>query len=313
MARKLDKGEELDPEKISQILKNPLELFVPVISDLPLRDQRDTMERPFFSLSKKKRRAPIDYKSEDGSVWIHVMAHPEFGMATIWDADILIWAASVIMERHNSKLNDSSRRLEFSPHELLRAIRRSIGGEHYQRLREALARLQATVIRTNIRAKSSRKDRQFSWIDSFEDLVDENTGESRGMALELSDWFYEGIVEKGGVLAIGPEYFDITGGRERWLYRVARKHAGGHEGEGFAISLPTLFDKSGAEGAYRRFKFELKKIAEANDLPEFHLAWEERERGEPSLRMTRRSMLTIDHPGYEAPKRRIASRKSERY
>ena len=55
--------------------------------------------------------------------------------------------------------------------------------------------------------------------------------------------------------------FSITGGRERWLYRVARKHAGGAGEEGFTISLPTLFGKSGAEGTYRRFKFEILAIA----------------------------------------------------
>jgi len=30
-----------------------MDLFVTYLVDLPLRDQRDTMERPFFSLSKK--------------------------------------------------------------------------------------------------------------------------------------------------------------------------------------------------------------------------------------------------------------------
>ncbi|WP_366499755.1 replication initiator protein A [Sphingopyxis sp.] len=49
----------------------------------------------------------------------------------------------------------------------------------------------------------------------------------QGMTLELSNWFWEGVLMKGGVLSIDRAYFDITGGRERWLYRVARKHAGG--------------------------------------------------------------------------------------
>lgn len=52
------------------------DLFIPFITDLPLRDQRETMERPFFSLSKKKRLKPIDYRSPDGSVWVRVEAVP---------------------------------------------------------------------------------------------------------------------------------------------------------------------------------------------------------------------------------------------
>jgi hypothetical protein len=131
-------------------------------------------------------------------------------------------------------------------------------------------------VRTNIRATGKRKFRQFSWIEGYTDITDEDTGQSRGMSLTISDWLYEGILMDGGVLAVSPEYFTITGGRERWLYRIARKHAGGHGWPGFAISLPTLFEKSGAEGTYRRFKHELKRIAEANDVPEFAFLWEER-------------------------------------
>lgn len=307
MARKpLEELEDVvDPEQLNRILENPLELFVPVVSDIPLRDQRETMERPFFSLGKKKRLQPIEYASKDGSVWVKVTANHDYGMATIWDADLLIWAASVIADKRERRVNDNPRELQFFPHEILKAIGRPTGGEQYERLRESLRRLQSTTVTTNIRAVGRRKDRQFSWIDNWRDIVDEATGGSLGMSLTLSDWFYEGIMLKGGLLSIGPEYFGISGGRERWLYRVARKHAGGHQGEGFAISLPTLFEKSGAEGTYRRFKFELKKIAEANALPEFHLAWEGPTKGEPQLRMTRRSMLAIDHPDYEVPLRRV--------
>jgi plasmid replication initiation protein len=283
-----------------------LDLFIPFVEDLPLRDQRETMERPFFSLAKRKRLQPIDYTSPDGSVWVKVQPHQDYGMATIWDADILIWAASVITDLKRRRVNDIPRTLQFQPYDLLKAINRPIGGEHYERLRGALARLQTTTVRTNIRALGRRKERQFSWIEGWSDVVDERSGQSRGMGLTLSEWLYEGILMEGGVLAIGPEYFTITGGRERWLYRVARKHAGGHDGLGFAISLRTLFEKSGAEGPYRRFKYEIKRIAVANGLPEFFLQWEEGRGGEePALRMIRRSCLLPDHPGYEIPRRRI--------
>ncbi|MDO9713153.1 replication initiator protein A [Paracraurococcus lichenis] len=280
------------------------DLFVPFVTDLPLRDQRETMERPFFSLAKTKRLKPIDYTSPNGEVWVKVLPHPDFGMATIWDADVLIWAASVLAEMKKRRLNEVPRTLHFQPYDLLRAIDRKTGGADYRLLREALARLQATVVKTNIRARGRRKERQFGWIEGWTDLVDETTGQSRGMTLTVSEWFHEGVLMDGGVLAIDPAYFGITGGRERWLYRVARKHAGGHDGEGFAVSLPTLFEKSGAEGDYRRFKFELRRIAERDALPEFHLLWEEPGQGEPSLRMTRRSALDLTHPAYEVPRRR---------
>ena len=276
------------------------DLFVPVISDMALRDQRETMERPFFSLAKRKRITPIEYTSPDGDVWIKVRAVKDFGMATIWDADILIWAASAITAMRNKQINDLPRKIHFHPSDLLRSIGRAVGGENYERLRASLTRLQATTISTNIRGAGKKKTRQFSWIESWEEVVDERTQQTRGMTLTLSDWFYEGVVMEGGVLAIHPDYFRLTGGRERWIYRVARKHAGGHDGEGFTISLPTLFDKSGAEGNYRRFKFEMKKIADDDGLPEFHLKWVDENQGsEPCLMMVRRSKLSVDHPAFE--------------
>jgi plasmid replication initiation protein len=263
-----------------------IDLFVPYVADLPLRDQRETMERPFFSLAKRKRLKPIEYTGPNGEVFVNVFPNPEFGMATIWDADILIWAASVLNDRRRRGENDLPRTLSFHPYDLLKTIGRETGGREYRLLREALGRLQSTSIVTNIRVKRGKKHRQFSWIESWTDLVDEDGKQSRGMSLTLSDWFYEGLLMEGSLLSIDPVYFSISGGRERWLYRVARKHAGGAGEGGFAIALPTLFEKSGAEGTYRRFKFEMQAIVRRNNVPGFHLSLETG-RGEPVLRMVR--------------------------
>lgn len=275
------------------------DLFVPYINEMAFRDQRETMERPFFSLAKRKRIKPISYRSPNGDIFVEVRAVPEEGMATIWDCDILIWAASVITAMKDRKVNHIDRTLHFHPSDLLKSINRHVGGEDYERLRAALNRLQSTAIRTNIRSRGKSKIRSFSWIESWSEVVDSESGQSRGMTLTVSDWLYEGMVMEGGVLAIHPDYFRLTGGRERWLYRVARKHAGGNDGRGFTISLPTLFEKSGAEGSYRRFKFELKKVVDQDDLPEYHLGWIDDTQGkEPALNMVRRDQLTHDHPAY---------------
>jgi plasmid replication initiation protein len=273
-----------------RVADRQFDLFVPYISDLPLRDQRETMERPFFSLAKRKRLKPIEYVSPNGEVFVNVFPNTEFGMATIWDADVLIWAASQLNNLRKQGKNDLPRTLHFQPYDLLKTIGRPTGGHQYHLLREALGRLQATSIVTNIRAQKGKKHRQFSWIESWTDHVDDESQQSKGMGLTLSDWFHEGILMDGGLLSIDPVYFTITGGRERWLYRVARKHAGGAGEGGFAISLPTLFEKSGAEGTYRRFKFEMQAIVRHNDLPGFDLSLEFTTSKEPSLRMCRRAV-----------------------
>lgn len=271
-----------------QRISEQFDLFLPYLADLPLRDQREMMERPFFSLAKSKRVKPIDYRSPDGKLWVHVSASPDYGMATIWDADILIYCASALADMARRGINDIPRKLHLMPYDLLRAIGRPTTGRAYELMGQALDRLVATTVKTNIRAEN-RREATFSWLDGWTQLVDEKTERSRGMTIELSNWFYEGVLMQGGVLAIDRAYFDITGGRERWLYKVARKHAGGAGEGGFAISMPTLFEKSGAEGQYRRFKFEIIKIAERNELPGFALSIEQTaDKREPSLRMRRR-------------------------
>lgn len=277
------------------------ELFLPYLADLSLRDQREMMERPFFSLAKSKRQKPIDYRSPDGKTWVHVSGNPDYGMATIWDADILIYCASMLSDMKRRGINDVPRTIKIMPYDLLRAIDRPTTGRAYELLGQALDRLVSTTVKTNIRAEN-RREATFSWLDGWQQIVDERTERSRGMTLELSNWFYEGVMMTGGVLAIDRAYFHLTGGRERWLYKVARKHAGGAGEGGFAISMPTLFEKSGAEGDYRRFKFEMLKIAARNELPGYALVVEHGEgKREPTIRMRRRDTTEGGLPSKHRP------------
>lgn len=274
--------------------ENQVDLFLPQLTTLPLRDQRETMERPFFSLSKRKRLKPIDYMSPDRKVTVHVSANSEYGLATIYDLDILIYCASVLIEHKRRGTNDIPQTLHVVPYDMLTTLKRDAGGRAYELLGNALDRLQSTTVKTNIRSGDA-VETTFSWIDSYSQLKDRN-GQVRGMRITLAKWFYDGVLMEGGVLAIDPAYFSLTGGRERWLYRVARKHAGGAGAEGFSISMPTLFEKSGAEGDYRRFKFEMSKIVRENELPGYALELVQRVEGEPMLRMVRRHFEVNEAP-----------------
>ena len=106
-----------------------------------------------MSLAKSKRIAPIDFRS--GNITIRVEGTAEHGIATIWDADILIWAASTICEMKKRGRNDIPRKLNFMPYDLLKGIGRETGGRQYKLLRDALFRLQSTSVRTNIRAEKA--------------------------------------------------------------------------------------------------------------------------------------------------------------
>lgn len=286
------------------------DLFIPYLSDLPLRDQHQVMERPFFALGKRKRLVPIEYTSPDGKYWIQVIGHQAHGMATIWDADILIWAATVLTDMKNRGINDLPRTLPVQPYNLLKSIRREAkGGEHYERLRAALDRLRHTAIKTNINTEGHKKTASFGWLEGWREVVNKETQESEGMQITLSEWMYDAIVKDDGVIQIHPDYFLLMGGFERWMYRVARKHAGGAGAAGWSCALTTLYEKSGSDSPLRRFKFEMRQLVKKNNLPEYHLEWiESTESGGNAILAVRRDLLPADHPAFRFKARRSKNR-----
>lgn len=264
---------------------------LPDFSDISLRDYQETMQRPFFSLSKKKRIKPIEYVSPDKSVTVHVSPNPAYGMATIWDADVMIYLASHLNELRERGTNDLSPTIRLQPGDLLKRICWGVSGRAYERLIGALDRLQATTIKTNIRANSKSRETTFSWIDSYTHLVDERTQRSLGMEITLSKWFFDGVMDKRNVLAISPLYFEITSGLGKWLYRASRKHAGGNGVEGFTIGFETLHQKSGSESSLPSFKNKILELARANSLPEISLEVIGAETPRPKLKMVMRRFL----------------------
>lgn len=269
------------------------DLFAATFADIPVRDQREVMERPFFSLAKKPRLKPIEYQV--GDTWVNVSANPEFGMATIWDADILIWASTQIVEMLD-RGGQPARTVQFHPYNLLRSVRRSTGGSDYAALRSALERLTHTAVRTNIRSGDKKRYASFHWLESWTETVDEATGEPTGMTITLPDWLYQGIVARGGVLTIHEDYFLLTGGLERWLYRVARKHAG-KQGGGWSFTMRQLHTKSGSAARFSDFARNLRRIVEANQLPEYTLSLHHTDSGEEFVSFVLRAQLeATPHP-----------------
>ncbi|HUY93488.1 MAG TPA: replication initiator protein A, partial [Pirellulales bacterium] len=184
---------------------------------------------------------------------------------------------------------------------LLRSIRRTTGGKDYIRLRAALERLAHTAVRTNIRANGKKKFTSFHWLDSWQETVDEATGEPIGMTITLPNWLYEGITEQGLVLTIHEDYFLLTGGIERWLYRVARKHAGNQIG-GWSFTMRQLFEKSGSSARPSDFAIDIRQVVEANQLPEYELSLERNGEGDEIIRFVHRAKLPTDHPHAEYPR-----------
>ena len=224
------------------------------------------MAYPFFSLSKTHRVAPIDFIS--GNVSIRVEAVPDHGMATIWDADILIWAASQIVEARDAGLR-TSRLMVATPYEILKFIGRGTSLRDYQRLKAALDRLQSTTVSTSIRQPTEGRRHRFSWINEWKERTD-SQGKPDGIEMIVPDWFYGCVLDNALVLTIDRAYFDLTGGLDRWLYRIVRKH-GGRQRNGWRFDFRHLHQKSGALSPFKRFAFELRDIIRRQPLPGYTL------------------------------------------
>lgn len=269
------------------IRNQEFDLFIPRMGEAPLKDQRELMERPFFSLSKRKRLKPIEYQSQDGDVWVHVSGNPRFGIATIWDADILVWATSRLNQLRQGGANDLPRTIRTTSYDLLKAIRRDTGGKGYKELQAALERLQSTVIETSIRAPKRNKRAQFGWLDEWTLETDPETGAARGLTLTLSNWLYEGLMKERALLTLHPDYFTLAGGLERAIYRIARKHAG-DQAEGWTCRLSLLHEKTGSESPLKQFAYLMKKIVAADDLPDYAMTMTTTKDGAAAIHFVRR-------------------------
>jgi plasmid replication initiation protein len=258
-----------------------LDMFTVTACDPPLRDNRDVMEYPFLSL-QKKRVKPIEYKAENISIEVH--APVKFGIATIWDWDVVIFAAS--------HLNDAieqgravSPRIRFVPYDALRQMGRGTSGRHYRELAQAIRRLRVTTIITNIRYDDEAgEERPFSWLSSYSlpkrytagritpDAPDGEADPSQPWEIELPPWLFNAILRRREILAVHPAYFELTGGIERWLYRLARKAVPDRaDFPGISFRVETLFARSGLSGRLRKFRGKLDDIEARQPLPEYDL------------------------------------------
>ena len=168
-----------------------------------------------------------------------------------------------------------------TPYEILTFIGRGTSVRDYHRLKAALDRLQSTTVATTLRQPTERRMHRFSWVNEWKECADAH---SRPLGLELivPDWFYAAVLTDGLVLTIDRAYFRLTGGLERWLYRIVRKHAGRQPG-GWCFEIPHLHLKSGSLSPFKRFAFELRDIARRQPLPGFRLDIEVTPRGRTLL------------------------------
>ncbi len=262
--------------------------FTALASDVSVKDQIDFMSRCWFSLAVK-RTEPIEHQYIDArsnrTETVRITGHPEYGIATIHDQDLIMFVISHWVEAKKRGLAPT-RRVCFKPYQFFSWMNRKAGGSAYQRLREALPRLKTTNIETSfVFDKGQRRNErgQFSWISEWK--TTEENGKIRGVEVVLAEWLFESI-QDFNVLTLDKRYFGIEGSVERWLYLYARKATGGPSGI-WKESFRKLYEKSASLQEYKHYAGRLRELVKKNDLPGFHLEKRTSKCGDEMLFMER--------------------------
>ncbi|MCP1243884.1 replication initiator protein A [Acetobacter lambici] len=263
------------------------------------------MDVAVFRLSKKDKRVgdAIRYDFPDGGYVEVTSGH--YGMASVWDYDLVLMAISHLTEAMNRYRNGKGEIPSpvFRPHisEILKFCRRSIGGRQYKEIESALDRLADTKIKV-VRKENGvgRREKRIAGtpqglIASGRVVSYTDTGRIQSVEITIPDWLYQEIVESKtpNVLTVHPDYFLIEPGIGRFLYRLARRAAGRTEAK---WSFQTIYDRSGSAGTFKKFSENLRKIIVADDLPEYTLLEEKGQNG-PQLVMQHRCMQLEAPPG----------------
>jgi plasmid replication initiation protein len=244
------------------------DFFIADIVDWALKDDRHSMEHPFFSLSKNPDHRIRRYEHNEIRVTI---APGAYGLATIWDKDVLIYAVSQLVEAMNQG-RPVSRKVRLKAYDLLVATNRHTGGKNYERLAESFRRLAGTRIETNIATNGVRAREGFGLVDNWK-IVEKSPSNSRMVAVEvtLNDWLFNAIMARE-ILTLNRDYFRLDGGLERRLYELARKHCGNQAK--WKVGMEVLHKKSGSTASLKEFRRKVKMIVEGDVLPDYRLRYE---------------------------------------
>jgi len=272
-------SENLKPQNDKTIEKKSKKKASTDIIEFDPRDMMEVMEVPFLALSKNRKK-PISYQSKDGKIKVRISRHTEHYLASIYDWDIILLVSAKMQEIINLGTDSPPRTLIIPRNEILRALHKHNGKKQEKDLKESLSRLKLTGIETTIRNENGRYDAGFGFLDSwgYTDRKD-----LKEMRITLSQWLYDGICKKGALLKVSQGYFDLTSGLKKFLYRTARKHVGNNNQ--WEFSIEKLYEKSGSEQEFKKFKYDLKKAVTDNDLPDYFLEWREDE-GKISVRFS---------------------------
>ena len=247
--------------------KHPnLDLFICDIFDATPKDMKHQLEHPLFSLSKKPDMKFRKYHAPNGD--FIEFTPSAFGLANIYDKDILVFVISQLMHKIN-RGEEPNQTVVFNAYDLLIATNKNTGGHDYKILERSLDRLAGTRIKTCLMVGEKEITSSFGMIDKWDIIKEGRDGRMEGLLVKLSDWMYQGVLGTE-ILTLSKDYFLISSPLEKRIYELCRKHCGNQER--WNISIDKLHFKSGSQSLLARFKHALKKICKDKNIPDYNIA-----------------------------------------
>ena len=235
-----------------------------------IRGERSLMAFPFFALAKSAWMKPLTYHHGPVSIEVRPSAN---GVATIYDKEIVLYIASLMAAKLEAG-DTVEQDFVFTAHDLFSVTGSNHSARSYQRLSEALERLQGTQIKTNIEAGGEGEEGFFSWLSEARlHYSKTRTGEKRLKAVKvrLCDWLYRAILRDRQVLDYAAAYFQL-GPIERRIYEVARATGPDSADGQLEIDLATFRLQIGYQNPLANFRAALKQIAGTDIIPDYDLA-----------------------------------------
>lgn len=265
-----NQGERIGCEATTRLApdrRRQSDFFVADILDASLKDDTASMEHPLFALRAGDKRVRT-YKRNGHMVTVLPGAT---GCATIHDKDLWIYCISQLIEAAN-RGRAITPTVRFTAFDFLTTTNRDTSGRAYERMGDMLRRLSGTRIETNIETNGQRERRGFGLIDSWH-VVEKSPNDERMVAIEvnLPDWLFRSV-EARQVLTLARAYFQLRKPLDRRIYELARKHCGTQPC--WRVSLAVLHQKSGSTATLRRFRFDMKALAESGELPDYLMAFD---------------------------------------
>lgn len=274
--------------------------FVSSLSEVSARDSRSMMDVAVFRLSKgDKREGQMSrYNLSDG--YVEVTAGP-YGMASIWDYDIVLLLTSYLTEGMNryrdGRCEKPGRVIKLRVSDILEFCRKGDGTRQFVEVEGALDRLKGTIIKSVRESpprngkRSMREVESEGLIGGYRAMSRTRTGRMASVEIETPSWLYREVTSgtKPDILTVHSDYFLIKSGIGRFVYRLARRAAGKDDAK---WAFKTLYARSGSTGTFEKFAENLRVVIARDDLPEYCLV-EEIGLSGSQLVMTRRSSKKV--------------------